>query len=151
MHFTHSCSIDQYAISCELIIRTSYANLICDASLFRSRSAPPPLRGGGQSWISLPQYFKIHGYEVAGSGKTYHEGLPPNFDQPMSWTEPYLPPHYPPKYGNGAYLVCCKQPYEGTGTNCAGNKILGGPDVSLGNSGGGFCKIGDGDDEINVF
>ena len=46
------------------------------------RSAP-----GGGSMVALPQYFKQHGYNTTGCGKTYHTGHPPNFDQPYSWTE----------------------------------------------------------------
>ena len=49
----------------------------------------------------MPQYFKIHGYYTAGTGKVYHPGEPPNNDPP-SWTETYNPrgqqfikkPHY---------------------------------------------------------
>lgn len=58
------------------------------------------------------------------------------FDIPKSRTAAnYLPPHYPPKYGDGAYLVCCKQPFTG---ECE----------SEGNSGGGFCQV---DDETAIF
>ena len=35
------------------------------------------------------RYFKVHGYNTSGAGKTYHAGHPPNFDQPRSWTLPY--------------------------------------------------------------
>ena len=57
--------------------------------------------GVGAAWNSMPQYFKIHGYYTAGTGKVYHPGEPPNNDPP-SWTETYNPrgqqfikkPHY---------------------------------------------------------
>ena len=31
--------------------------------------------------------------QVLGGGKSYHPGLPPNYDQPLSWTQemPYFP------------------------------------------------------------
>lgn len=41
----------------------------------------------GTSWIAFPQYFKDHGYNTTGCGKTYHSGHPPNFDEPYSWTQ----------------------------------------------------------------
>eukprot|EP00040_Diaphanoeca_grandis_P034611 m.215491 g.215491 ORF g.215491 m.215491 type:complete len:620 (+) comp33188_c0_seq1:219-2078(+) len=41
----------------------------------------------GSEFITLPQYFKVHGYNTTGCGKTFHSGAPPNFDEPLSWTE----------------------------------------------------------------
>lgn len=53
------------------------------------RGAPAERNGGhaGTSWQSYPEYFKQHGYNTTGCGKTYHAGHPGNFDQPYSWTE----------------------------------------------------------------
>ena len=88
---------------------------------FRTSILPSNSTGGGTTWQSVPQHFKSAGYLTAGGGKTYHEGLPANFDAPMSWTEPsvgttkpfsYLPPLYPPSYGGSSYQVCCQQPYD---------------------------------------
>eukprot|EP00755_Sulcionema_specki_P040062 Sspe_Gene.113997::Locus_98904_Transcript_1_1_Confidence_1.000_Length_801::g.113997::m.113997/K01136/IDS; iduronate 2-sulfatase len=42
---------------------------------------------GGETWASLPEIFKINGYNTTGCGKTFHNGHPPKFDQPRSWTE----------------------------------------------------------------
>ena len=41
----------------------------------------------------MPEYFKQYSYIVLGGGKSYHPGLPPNYDEPRSWTQemPYLP------------------------------------------------------------
>ena len=36
--------------------------------------------------VPLPEYFKVHGYNTTGCGKTYHAGHPNNFDIPRSWT-----------------------------------------------------------------
>ena len=36
--------------------------------------------------VSLPQYFKNHGYLVLGAGKLYHTDNPPNHDVPLSWS-----------------------------------------------------------------
>ena len=46
------------------------------------RTAP-----GGEAMIAMPEYFKTHGYNTTGCGKTYHAGHPHNFDIPRSWTE----------------------------------------------------------------
>lgn len=39
--------------------------------------------------VTLPQYFKQHGYHVQGFGKIYHPGL----DDPASWSVPHWMPH----------------------------------------------------------
>ena len=41
----------------------------------------------GPDWISFPQYFKQHNYTTLGTGKTFHPGLPPNNDEPLSWSQ----------------------------------------------------------------
>ena len=43
-------------------------------------------RGVGDEWIALPEHFVTNGYLVTGTGKLYHPGVPPNFDQPRSWS-----------------------------------------------------------------
>lgn len=43
--------------------------------------------GVGDQWVTMPQWFKRQGYNVYGSGKMFHKGLPPNFDAPYSWDE----------------------------------------------------------------
>ena len=60
----------------------------------------------GDQWSSLPEYFKNHGFLTLGSGKNYHPTVPPNNDQPRSWSQPY--PYYCPecidmKNPNGIY------------------------------------------------
>ena len=44
--------------------------------------------GVGADWLTMPEYFKVHGWRTAGTGKVYHPGLPKNND-PVSWSEPY--------------------------------------------------------------
>ena len=44
---------------------------------------------GGTSIVTLPEYFKDHGYSTSGSGKVFHPGKPQNNDQSKSWTTPY--------------------------------------------------------------
>ena len=40
----------------------------------------------GDTWYSLPEHFKANGYLTTGLGKLFHPGVPPNFDQPRSWS-----------------------------------------------------------------
>lgn len=46
----------------------------------------------GPDWVTLPQFFKNHGFVALGGGKTFHPDLPPNYDEPLSWSqdEPYV-------------------------------------------------------------
>lgn len=41
----------------------------------------------GADWITLPQHFKNHGYITLGGGKTFHPGLPKDYDEPYSWSQ----------------------------------------------------------------
>lgn len=50
-------------------------------------------RQTGPNWTSLPEHFRRNGYSTTGTGKLFHEGLPPNYDQPRSWS-PELGPYY---------------------------------------------------------
>lgn len=45
--------------------------------------------------LTLPQYFKSHGYLTLGAGKLYHPNHPPNNDEPYSWSpdRPYYKPY----------------------------------------------------------
>ena len=113
---------------------------------FRTSILPSGSSGGGATWKSVPQHFKESGWLTAGGGKTYHEGLPANFDSPWSWTEPtvgtnkpfsYLPPHYPASSGGSTYQVCCQQPFDPE-KGC----------VHIADAGGGYCKV---DNENDIF
>ena len=42
--------------------------------------------GRGANWTTMPQYFKQNGYQVYGTGKTFHPNRPVNNDLPLSWT-----------------------------------------------------------------
>eukprot|EP00039_Didymoeca_costata_P003171 m.65723 g.65723 ORF g.65723 m.65723 type:complete len:539 (-) comp11755_c0_seq3:74-1690(-) len=41
----------------------------------------------GAEWTTLPGYFLKHGYLTFGTGKLFHEKLPPNGDGNLSWTD----------------------------------------------------------------
>jgi len=43
-------------------------------------------QGVGADWVALPELFREAGYLVTGANKLYHEGLPPSFDEPRSWS-----------------------------------------------------------------
>ena len=49
-------------------------------------------RETGPSWTTLPEHFKKHGYYTGGSGKLFHPGLPPNEDNPNSWSIDFTDP-----------------------------------------------------------
>eukprot|EP00041_Stephanoeca_diplocostata_P018444 m.386481 g.386481 ORF g.386481 m.386481 type:complete len:516 (-) comp21014_c2_seq15:267-1814(-) len=42
--------------------------------------------GVGDTWVTLPEHFKNNGYWTGGSGKLFHPQLPPNEDNPRSWS-----------------------------------------------------------------
>jgi len=44
--------------------------------------------------MSFPGYFKANGYTTIGGGKTFHPGLPPNYDGAASWSEEACPKEY---------------------------------------------------------
>lgn len=44
----------------------------------------------GGNFTTIPQYFKDNGYITAGMGKIFHPGAPSNYNDPISWTEPYF-------------------------------------------------------------
>ena len=41
----------------------------------------------GPEWTTLPGHFLQNGYVTLGTGKLFHENLPPNGDGNKSWTE----------------------------------------------------------------
>lgn len=54
---------------------------------FRQPVYAPGGGAGGEDWLSLPEYFKTHGFLTLGSGKLYHPKVPPDNDCPKSWTD----------------------------------------------------------------
>eukprot|EP00035_Acanthoeca_spectabilis_P013240 m.243633 g.243633 ORF g.243633 m.243633 type:complete len:530 (-) comp15837_c0_seq6:807-2396(-) len=46
--------------------------------------------GVGDTWTALPQFFKENGYYTTGGGKIFHPNLPPNNDEPKSWSDPWI-------------------------------------------------------------
>lgn len=75
---------------------------------------------GGEDWISFPQHFKKHSYITLGGGKTFHPGHPPNWDEPLSWSQdmPYFPfdepgcPQEPSNPGGGYIHNFCPTDQE---------------------------------------
>lgn len=65
----------------------------------------------GPNWTSMPQFFKERGFFATGIGKTFHPQAPPDFDQPLSWSNesefPYFyPAPVPCPGGNGSDVWC---------------------------------------------
>jgi len=89
---------------------------------------------GGDEMVTLPEMFKLNGYNVTGCGKTFHPGHPKNWDQPRSWTEG-LDPGYGFNQGLGfcgQHSTCVLVPGEVEGAEldgCRGNAKLGAPAV----------------------
>ena len=71
---------------------------------FRQSADSSPSRGaGGESWRSMPEYFKTHGFVTMGSGKLFHPTVPPDNDWPRSWSTNhsyYSPECMPPACPN---------------------------------------------------
>ena len=42
----------------------------------------------GQDWVTLPQWFKEHGYVTAGAGKLFHHGGPSGYLENRSTSPP---------------------------------------------------------------
>jgi iduronate 2-sulfatase len=38
----------------------------------------------GDTWVTMPQFFKEHGYFTSSAGKIFHDGM----DDPLSWSHP---------------------------------------------------------------
>lgn len=78
----------------------------------------------GANWISLPQYFKQHGYLVVGGGKIFHAssaksniGLPLN-DYPLSWSDEH--PYFDNEPKTNLYN-CTNSNHESHRTWCSAN------------------------------
>eukprot|EP00055_Hartaetosiga_balthica_P008669 m.32958 g.32958 ORF g.32958 m.32958 type:complete len:737 (-) comp6423_c0_seq2:179-2389(-) len=105
-------NFDKFATE-SLVFRRTFCNFaICSASRnsFLSGRVPDKTRtwnfinhfrqGGlsdgvpGSDWVTFPEYFKNNNYTTLGHGKLYHPNKPPNWDEPLSWsqTQPYYPP-----------------------------------------------------------
>lgn len=54
-----------------------------------------PSRPATAAWVTLPGYFKQHGFDVTSYGKVMHPNLPPDFDFPASWTAQPIDPLKP--------------------------------------------------------
>jgi hypothetical protein len=69
--------------------------------------------GVGADWVTMPEYFKQHGYLTLGNGKLYHpssatENIGMDFmDWPASWSPEY--PYYMPKDDLVRQATCAAQ------------------------------------------
>ena len=72
-------------------------------------------------WLSLPGYFKLHGFLTLGGGKLFHPNVPPNNDWPTSWSPEYA---YYPQNGrpSGAYRCVELGPSTPIAGQCAGHR-----------------------------
>jgi len=89
--------------------------------------------GIGDTWETLPGFFKKHGYLTMGSGKLFHPKLPPDNDYNMSFSpeQPYYSPECAPPAcpsssasgpANGPYeCLEAEPPWEERPTWCSAN------------------------------
>ena len=63
------------------------------------------VKTSGKGCTSWPEHFKNSGFVTAGVGKTFHNGSPKNWDQPLSWSVPYFDANTP-----GVNIGCDKPP-----------------------------------------
>jgi hypothetical protein len=77
--------------------------------------------GVGDQWRSMPEFFKDQGYITMGSGKLFHPTVPPDNDNPKSWStdQRYYSPQCMP--GGGGKVHCAHS------TPPHGNVQVGGP------------------------
>jgi hypothetical protein len=76
--------------------------------------------GQGADWTTLPQNFKENGYFVAGTGKTFHSGSPPQEDYPYSWSTAEMPygwggsasPGHPERNTTDGMVICDNRTME---------------------------------------
>jgi hypothetical protein len=76
--------------------------------------------GVGDTWKSLPEYFKAHGYVTMGSGKLFHPTVPPDNDWPKSWStdQRYYSPECMP---GGTGKAHCNHSFPPNGNAQKGN------------------------------
>jgi iduronate 2-sulfatase len=71
-----------------------------------SRNFKNDFRGVGPNWVTLPGHFKDNGYLTLGTGKLYHEDLPPNGDDVQSWSNLTIQFSCNNSGGGGAKTYC---------------------------------------------
>ncbi|GIW95526.1 MAG: iduronate-2-sulfatase [Pirellulaceae bacterium] len=91
----HSPHIDRLAARGTVFLRSFVQQALCSPSrisMLTSRypsttgiyTIGPPLRSTLPDVVTVPQYFKLHGYDCRSFGKVYHVGI----DDEASWTVP---------------------------------------------------------------
>jgi iduronate 2-sulfatase len=76
--------------------------------------------GVGHDWLSLPGYFKRHGFLVLGGGKLFHPEVPPNNDWPTSWSPDHA--YFPQNPPQGPYSCVELGPSSPIPGQCAGHR-----------------------------
>ena len=111
-------NIDRLAASGVLFTDAHTAAPICNPSRAALMTGLLPtttgVYGNGQPWriglaevITLPQYFKEHGYTAAGGGKLYHHGR--GYNDPKSWHEYFF---WNPKARENGYPIVKRQKHR---------------------------------------
>ena len=96
----HSPNIDALAARSLLLKRAYCQQAVCSpsrTSLLTSRRPDTThvydlhnyFRDVGGNYTTIPEYFKMNGYNSVGMGKIFHPGHASNNDDPISWNMPY--------------------------------------------------------------
>ena len=102
----HTPNIDALAARSLLLKRAYVQQALCSPSRSSLLTGRRPdtthiydllhyFRDVGGNFTTIPEYFKLNGYQSIGMGKIFHPGPASHFDDPPSWTEPY---YHAPNY-----------------------------------------------------
>lgn len=72
------------------------------------------------SGLTLPGYFKLHGYLTVGGGKLFHPDVPPHNDWPTSWSPGHA--YFPNQPSPGQYSCVELGPSTPIPGKCAGHR-----------------------------
>ncbi|ESO94039.1 hypothetical protein LOTGIDRAFT_153520 [Lottia gigantea] len=97
----HSPNLDALASKSILLKRAYVQQAVCSPSRTSLLTGRRPdtthvydlvkyFRDVGGNFTTLPEYFKLNGYTVAGMGKIFHPGKASGYDDPSSWNVPYF-------------------------------------------------------------
>lgn len=97
----HTPNLDALAIKSLLLKRAYVQQAVCSPSRTSLLTARRPdtthvydlihyFRKVGGNFTTLPEYFKINGFQSIGMGKIFHPGVASGHDDPISWTEPFF-------------------------------------------------------------
>ncbi|KAK6171253.1 hypothetical protein SNE40_019481 [Patella caerulea] len=96
----HTPNLDALAAKSLLLKRSYVQQAVCSPSRTSLLTGRRPdtthvydlihyFRNVGGNYTTIPGFFKINGYRTVGMGKIFHPGTASDYDDPISWTDPY--------------------------------------------------------------